>query len=699
MKVSKYSKWLRLIAYISIVATTVYLPPNFGWTQPMEMFFYDNLIRLRPTEPVDEKIVIVGLTEEDVKNLAELPIADRTLAELINKIKKHHPRVIGMDLHRNVPTGSGYSKLKSIIRSTPNLIGIEKTNQGDFDFPAVPPNPDIKKNGMSSASDFIVDSGDVVRRGYLYVSESSLSSKQIPSFGLKVALEYLKKESISSTSSGGQEHHLKLGNAVFPRLKYNQELYQQDDIDNYQIIINFRSSKNPFKTISFSDVLNNNIDSSLIEDKIVLLGASASTLGDDFFTPNSRKASNSKQEIFGVEIHAHQASQIINAVLNHRKIIKLLPSALENSWVLFWIVAPSIILIEKVNLNSKLSNFWFNYTSINLSALVAIVSIGYLSLTAGYWMPVAHPTIALLSSFILGYSYIEIIKEKQQALLFLKKFNKATKELKETQKKLVAKEKLEAYEKLSIKMAHEIRNHLNAVNLANDNCQYKLEEFKRFLSENSFLFEDISDDNNSPNLIADYFDNKFGRIEQSISKISLIIESILTENILTVEQVCLTDVNKLISKIVNDRYWIRDSLNETISPTISLNCASDLPQIKISSIELERILVNLLTNACDSLYQKTLLNLEYIPTITVATSYHSLAIEIKVRDNGMGISIDDIDKVFIPFWTTKNSVDGVGVGLFFSRQRIEKYNGIIKVRSTEGQWAEFIISLPTNNFD
>ena len=200
MKVSRYGKWLRPIVYILIVATTVYLPRNLGWTQPIEMLFYDLLIRLRPAESMDKRIVIVGLTEKDLENLAQLPIADNTLAQLINNIRKHNPRVIGLDLHRNVPTGNGYNKLKSIIKSTPNLVGIEKTNQGSFDFPAVPPNPEIEQNGMSSASDLIVDSGDVVRRGYLYVNKNSESSEQLPSFGLKVALEellddYIKVES------------------------------------------------------------------------------------------------------------------------------------------------------------------------------------------------------------------------------------------------------------------------------------------------------------------------------------------------------------------------------------------------------------------------------------------------------------------------------------------------------------------------
>ena len=695
MTASNYSKWLRLIIYILIVATTVYLPRNLGWTQPLEMFFYDRLIRFRPPEPMDERIVIVGLTEKDIENIAELPVADRTLAQLIDNIRKHNPRVIGMDLHRNVPTGSGYYRLKSIIQSTPNLVGVEKTNQGNFDFPAIPPNPEIQQNQMSSASDFIVDSGDVVRRAYLYVSRSSLSSEQLPSFGLKVALEYLEKQGIDPTSSDGEEHYLKLGNAVFPRLRSNREFYTLEDIDNYQIIVNFRSAKKPFKTISFSQILNNNIAPDLIEDKIVLIGATASTLGDNFFTPKDRKTIEFQEETFGVEIHAHQTSQIISAALNDRKIIRLLPPTIESFWLLIWIAAPSTLVIKKIKPNLNFSSLWVSYISINLLALAGVILVGYIMLLTGYWIPLANPILALATGFALGCSYVETTKEKRTALLLAEKLSEKTEELNKTQKKLIAREKLLAYEKLSIKMAHEIRNYLNTINFANDNCQCKLQELELFLESNSFLFEDIYEsDSESPKYLAAYFENKFGKIKNNINKISLIIESILAENMSNIEQVHQLDVNELLARVIKEANWMKSQVNETLNLTTELNLASDLPEIKIASVDLERVIVNLLANAGDSLYQKTLVNSKYSSKITITTTHNHSTIKIKIKDNGMGICQDSLEKIFIPFWTTKSSVDGVGVGLFFSQQKIEKYNGTLTVKSIEGEWTEFTIVLP-----
>ncbi|MGL5075242.1 MAG: ATP-binding protein, partial [Waterburya sp.] len=88
---------------------------------------------------------------------------------------------------------------------------------------------------------------------------------------------------------------------------------------------------------------------------------------------------------------------------------------------------------------------------------------------------------------------------------------------------------------------------------------------------------------------------------------------------------------------------------------------------------------------------------EYSSIITLTTSHTYSVVEIKVRDNGIGISQDNLNQIFAPFWTTKSSVDGIGVGLFFSQQKIEKYNGTITVESQVGEWAEFKITLNVTN--
>ncbi|MGL6338710.1 MAG: sensor histidine kinase, partial [Waterburya sp.] len=375
-----------------------------------------------------------------------------------------------------------------------------------------------------------------------------------------------------------------------------------------------------------------------------------------------------------------------------------LPSTLENLWIIVWIIVPSSLLITTMNLNTNFYNYKFKYILINLFSLIGIILTGYLFLNFGYWIPVANPIIALLFSLILGYNYIELIKEKQSVLFLEKQLDLKTQELEKTQQELIAKEKLQAYEKLSVNMAHEIRNYLNAINLASNNGQSKLEDLAKVLKDNAFLFEGIYEsDNQSPIQTFNYFKNKFNKIENNVKTISLIIESILAENTPNTKP-SLININQLIEQIVRESdCWMKIRVKETLNLSFQLDLASDLPQIKIDSIELQRVLINLLANACDSLYQKTLNDSEYSSIITLTTSHTYSVVEIKVRDNGIGISQDNLNQIFAPFWTTKSSVDGIGVGLFFSQQKIEKYNGTITVESQVGEWAEFKITLNVTN--
>ena len=698
MRAGSNSQWMRLIIYLLLITASVYSPLKLGWIQPMERFFYDSLIRLRPTEPIDERIIIVGLTEDDIKSLSQVPVSDNTLAELIIKIRKSNPRVIGLDLHRNVPTGTGWNQLQSVIKSTPQLVGVEKTSQGDFDAPRVMPNRELEKKGMSAASDLIDDGGDIIRRGYLYVRKSANSSEAIPSFGLKVALEYLKKENITPEDAQDTDHNLKLGNAVFPILKSNQHFYNLEDIDDYQILINYRSSTRKLKTISFSEILNNEIAPDTFKNKIVLIGLCAPTIGDDFFTPYSRRIVDFKNEIFGVEIHASQTSQIISAALDERKIIKFLPSSGSFLWLLVWIIIPPIILVNKFPINVTKSNIFLSYISMNSLGFALIIFIGYISLIQGCWIPIASPILALSLNLILGIYYLEITKEKQFSLEIKRKLEEKSKELEDVQKILIAKEKLAAYAKLSVKMAHEIRNYLNSISIVNNNCQNKLQELQQTLSENSFLFEDIYESpEQSPALVAEYVWHKLTKIDKNIEKITLIIETILSENSTSSEgDISALDVNELITRLVDDFSWQRNTSEAIWNPDFELNLTSQIPVVQISELDLERVLINLLNNSCDSLHEKTLLNSEHFARITLTTSNLLSHIEITVKDNGLGISDENLERIFTPFWTTKNAANGVGVGLFFSKQRIEKYHGTLTAKSSEGEWTEFTITLPVS---
>ncbi|WP_199296764.1 CHASE2 domain-containing protein, partial [Leptolyngbya sp. FACHB-711] len=92
----------------------------------MELMALDQMVRLRPSEPADSRIVLVTIDESDIQQLGQWPMSDAVLAQVISSLKQQQPRVIGLDIFRDLPVEPGHQALVEVFTSTPNLIGIEK---------------------------------------------------------------------------------------------------------------------------------------------------------------------------------------------------------------------------------------------------------------------------------------------------------------------------------------------------------------------------------------------------------------------------------------------------------------------------------------------------------------------------------------------------------------------------------------------
>ena len=127
-----------------------------GWLQPLEWWALDQSFRLRPLESTDPRIVIVGIDEPDLKKVGTWPVPDAVIAQLLEKLKKQQPRAIGLDIFRDIPIEPGHQALVKIFRSTPNLIGVEKTVGDDSNFAIAPP-PVLSQLGQVGAVDVVPD--------------------------------------------------------------------------------------------------------------------------------------------------------------------------------------------------------------------------------------------------------------------------------------------------------------------------------------------------------------------------------------------------------------------------------------------------------------------------------------------------------------------------------------------------------------
>ncbi len=370
---------------LGIVATGGVLAlRSAGFFQIWELQTFDFMMNHRFAEPLDERIVIVGITEADVERSQTAIITDTMLAEVIEKIRMQNPTVIGLDLFRNVPTDEGYDRLQTIFQETSNLIGIEKVIN-DRALTAVAGNSVLLKNNRLAASDLIVDIDGRVRRGFLF--PSAVGDRIIEGFAFRVALEYLQSHDISPNPDAAI---LELGHTYLPPFEKNSGGYSNADAGGYQIVMNWRPGLQ-FQSFSIYEVLDDRIPDGALQDKIVLIGSMQSGDADVFFTPYSaQKELIGLVPSHGIEIHASLTSQIISAAFGQRAPIKMLTNQVES-------------LLIAVYTCISLSIYRWGRTEMRQLQLYSVVlfvtaGLGHLALVlGGWWLPVLPASVALIT--------------------------------------------------------------------------------------------------------------------------------------------------------------------------------------------------------------------------------------------------------------------------------------------------------------
>jgi CHASE2 domain-containing sensor protein len=288
-----------------------------GALQLFELAAIDQSFRWRPLPKPDDRIVIVGVTEKDIQSLQGWPTNDKTLAALLNQIKVAQPRVIGLDIYREVGLREGHAQLQQVFQTTPNLIGIQffgapvRDAQETRRAMYVPPPPELAKRGQVGFNNTVRDFDQRSRRSLLYWYDQN---KHHQSFALTIALKYLQPEGIKPKDAPGyQPKALLLGKSVLPRLKQSDSVYVRADVGGYQILADYRGPSNHFKIVPLMDVLERRVAPEVFRDRIVLVGAVAESLKDYATTPYSNMFQDSPEVMSGVELQANFISQLAGA--------------------------------------------------------------------------------------------------------------------------------------------------------------------------------------------------------------------------------------------------------------------------------------------------------------------------------------------------------------------------------------------------
>ena len=268
-------------------------------------------------------------------------------------------------------------------------------------------------------------------------------------------------------------------------------------------------------------------------------------------------------------------------------------------------------------------------------------------------------------------------------------------DLQRAQDQIVMREKLAALGQLTAGVAHEIRNPLNFVNNFSEVSQELIKELEEILqeegvempAEQSGLVEDI---------FGDLRDN-LGRIRNHGERANRIVQDMLQMG-RDSGQSQLSDINNLLDEHARLAYHSARATDTDFQLDMLQELDPDMGEVEVIPQEIGRVFLNMVSNACYATDEKRRKAAEegssYMPTLHLTTKRGEEFAEIGIRDNGTGMPPEVIEKIFLPFFTTKPTDKGTGLGLAMCADIIRKHGGTIDVQSEPNEYTEMIIALP-----
>jgi signal transduction histidine kinase len=279
------------------------------------------------------------------------------------------------------------------------------------------------------------------------------------------------------------------------------------------------------------------------------------------------------------------------------------------------------------------------------------------------------------------------VEERTTELSFQKnELQKSLHELKRTQLQLIHREKMASLGELTAGIAHEIQNPLNFVNNFSEVTIELADELRKEL-KNTAQEEAIS--------LTDNIKENIERINLHSKRADRIVKGMLEHSRTSTGQKELTDINKLADESLRLSYNNFLAKNNTFDASCDTLFDESIGKISVLPQAIQRVFFNLFNNAFYSVIQKKgQSGPNYKPIVSVLTKREDDNIMIIVNDNGIGIPSKILEKIFQPFFTTKPTGEGTGLGLSLSYDIIKAHEGEIKVESVEGEHTAFTISLP-----
>ncbi len=392
-----------LLVFFSVVG--VYY---MGRLEPLELAAYDGLIRLSVSAQVSQpRVALVTISETEIQSLGHWPLSDADLAHVLGALIPYRPVAIGVDIYRDVSVPPGHENLTRFLTENSNVVFPMKcrtTGQTGIQPPAVLMNTD-----QVGFVDMVVDQDGIVRRGLLFMDDGQNSYYAL---SLRLALKFLASRGVFPQRDPITPDYLRLGPNVIQPFQSDDGGYFQADDRGYQFLLDFRFNSRMLPTVSLTTLLSGKAAPDAFHDRIVLIGVTAESVNDYFYTPLSQ-SKRFDQEIPGVCLHALAAQQLIEMGMGERTPIGTLMSWQEILWILIWSLAGGVMGSQAQSVR---------YVGLTGSAgLFILIVSAYTALDRAVWIPLAPPVLAWIAS--MGCTTVCMLSlEKRQRRQLMKLF-------------------------------------------------------------------------------------------------------------------------------------------------------------------------------------------------------------------------------------------------------------------------------------
>jgi len=283
----------------------------------------------------------------------------------------------------------------------------------------------------------------------------------------------------------------------------------------------------------------------------------------------------------------------------------------------------------------------------------------------------------------------ELSEQQEEIITQRDRLSETVTNLKATQTQLIQSEKMASLGELTAGIAHEIQNPLNFVN--------------NFSEVNTELIDELKEEMTKGNVdevlaIADDIKENEQKINMHGKRADSIVKGMLEHSRSRSGQKELTDINAMADEYMRLSYQGLRAKDKLFNSELITRFDPNLPKIAVVQQDMGRILLNLFNNAFYAINQKKkMAGTDYKPEVAITTSTENRQVVIKIKDNGIGIPDAIKEKIMQPFFTTKPTGEGTGLGLSLTYDMVVKgHGGSIQVNSVEGEGSEFIINLPVS---